>query len=121
MTRDSYTALKQKIEKEILKLQKQAQTLQTKRRGPVIASIIRSMREYDITPEDITAAYSKKATRPTARKSPATSGTPAKRVVPAKYRHPDTGETWTGRGKAPRWIVAAEAEGKARDSFLIKP
>src|SRR3546814_20894332 len=79
------------------------------------------MREYDITPEDITAAYSKKATRPTARKSPATSGTTAKRVVPTKSRHPDTGATWTGRGTAPRWSVAAEAEAKARDSFLIKP
>ncbi len=119
MTRDSYTALKQKIEKEILKLQKQAQNLQTKRRGPVIASIIRSMREYDITPEDITTAYSKKTTRTVVRKASAPSGTTAKRTVPAKYRHPDTGETWTGRGKAPRWIAAAEAEGKSRDDYLI--
>ncbi len=119
MTRDSYTALKQKIEKEILKLQKQAENLQAKRRGPVITSIIRSMREYDITPEDITAAYSKKTARTVARKPSAPSGTPAKRTVPAKYRHPDTGETWTGRGKAPRWLAAAQAAGKSRDDFLI--
>src|SRR3546814_16992484 len=79
------------------------------------------MREYDITPEDITAAYSKKATRPTARKSPATSGTTAKRVVPANYRHPDTGENWTGRGKAHRWIVPDAAEGKAPARLLIHP
>jgi DNA-binding protein H-NS len=34
--------------------------------------------------------------------------------VPAKYRNPATGETWTGRGKAPLWIV-----GKERESFII--
>jgi DNA-binding protein H-NS len=34
--------------------------------------------------------------------------------VPPKYRNPLTGETWTGRGKAPTWIA-----GKAKESFLI--
>lgn len=118
MTRDSYSSLKQKIEKEILKLQKQVQTLQTKQRGPVITSIIRSMREYDITPEDITEAFNKKAASPSKRK---TTVKPAavKRPVAPKYRHPETGATWTGRGKPPRWVSAAEAEGKSRNDFLI--
>jgi len=34
--------------------------------------------------------------------------------VPAKYRNTATGETWTGRGKAPLWIV-----GKERETFII--
>ncbi len=34
--------------------------------------------------------------------------------VAAKYRDPATGQTWTGRGKAPKWI-----EGKDRAQFLI--
>jgi len=126
MTRDTYSALKQKIEKEIVRLQKQAQALQAKQRGPVITSIIRSMREYDITPEDIAAAYKQKTgSRGVARAGNATSGkkttaAPAvKRSVPAKYRHPETKETWTGRGKAPRWITNAEAEGTSREKFLI--
>lgn len=34
--------------------------------------------------------------------------------VPPKYRDPATGQTWTGRGKAPKWI-----EGKDREPFLI--
>ena len=38
----------------------------------------------------------------------------ANKKVPAKYRNPATGETWTGRGKAPLWIV-----GKEREAFLI--
>lgn len=123
MTRNSYSSLKQKIEKEILKLQKQVQTLQTKQRGPVITSIIRSMREYDITPEDITEAFNKKAAGPGKRKttvkSASTKPATVKRPVAPKYRHPETGATWTGRGKPPRWVSAAEAEGKSRNDFLI--
>lgn len=34
--------------------------------------------------------------------------------VAAKYRNPETGEVWTGRGRAPKWI-----DGKERDQFLI--
>lgn len=120
MTRDSYAALKQKIEKEIARLQKQAQALQAKRRGPVINSILRSMREYDITPEDIATAYSKKTTGTATGKSDSEASA-EKRSVPPKYRHPETGETWSGRGKAPRWIMAAEADGKRREDFLIAP
>lgn len=36
--------------------------------------------------------------------------------VAAKFRDPETGETWTGRGRAPAWIKDA----KNRDKFLIK-
>jgi DNA-binding protein H-NS len=34
--------------------------------------------------------------------------------VAAKYKNPTTGETWTGRGKAPKWI-----DGQDRSRFLI--
>ena len=34
--------------------------------------------------------------------------------VAAKYRDPATGQTWTGRGKAPKWI-----DGKDRAQFAI--
>lgn len=37
----------------------------------------------------------------------------AKKVAP-KYRDPATGSTWTGRGKAPKWI-----DGKDRAKFAI--
>jgi len=120
MAQVSYASQQAKIEKEISKLQKQAAILQSKRRKPVIASIIKSMREYDITSEDIAAAYSTRPGRGGKRKaagSPAGAG--AKRSVAPKYRHPKTGETWSGRGKAPRWLMAAEADGASRASFLI--
>lgn len=34
--------------------------------------------------------------------------------VAPKYKNPATGETWTGRGKAPKWI-----EGRDRSNFII--
>ncbi|MBV7485696.1 H-NS family nucleoid-associated regulatory protein [Bordetella sp. BOR01] len=118
MPRETYAALQAKIEKEINKLQKKAEVLQTKRRKPVISSIVASMREYNITPEEIIAAYggTPKAPRASAGRK---SAPVAKRQVAPKYRHPKTGETWSGRGKAPRWLTAEEAEGNSRDTFLI--
>jgi DNA-binding protein H-NS len=44
------------------------------------------------------------------RAAPATKGS----KVAAKYRDPATGATWTGRGKAPRWI-----QGEDRTKFAI--
>jgi DNA-binding protein H-NS len=38
--------------------------------------------------------------------------------VAPKYKGPG-GELWSGRGRTPRWMQAAQAEGKAKDDFLI--
>jgi DNA-binding protein H-NS len=35
--------------------------------------------------------------------------------VEAKYKDPESGQTWTGRGRAPRWL-----NGKSKEDFLIK-
>lgn len=41
--------------------------------------------------------------------------------VPPKYRNPaNKEETWTGRGKQPRWLAALVAKGKKVEDFLIK-
>ena len=44
-----------------------------------------------------------------------------KGIVAAKYRDPKNPEnTWTGRGRPPRWLAAAMKGGKARkEDFLI--
>lgn len=104
---------KQKLEKELAKIQKKIKALQAKKRKPVITSIVKSMREYDITPDEISTAYNHKANKKI--KSNA-----VKKPVPPKYRNPQTSDTWSGRGKAPRWITEAESAGKSRDDFLIK-
>jgi DNA-binding protein H-NS len=45
-------------------------------------------------------------------------GSPRGAVAP-KYRHPETGETWSGRGLNPRWLTAAIKSGKSLESFAI--
>jgi len=115
MAKDTYQAL----QAQIRKLQEKAESVRQKQRQPVIASILRSMEEYAITLDELKTAQAKgipSRKRGAGAAKPAAK--PAKQVAP-KYRHPDTGETWTGRGKPPRWLVAAEAGGATRDQFLI--
>jgi DNA-binding protein H-NS len=40
------------------------------------------------------------------------------RVLP-KYRNPQTSETWSGRGKRPRWLVAAIKSGRKIEEFRL--
>jgi len=43
------------------------------------------------------------------------------RTVAAKYVNPDDpSETWTGRGRKPRWLNAKLQEGAKIEKFLIK-
>ena len=57
----------------------------------------------------------KAAAKPSSR-----AGRKLGKVAP-KYRNPaNPKETWTGRGKQPRWLAALIAKGKKADDFLIK-
>ena len=42
--------------------------------------------------------------------------------VPVKYRDPkNPGNTWSGRGRSPRWLTAAMKGGRAKkEDFLVK-
>lgn len=63
-----------------------------------------------------------KASKATTKAAPAArkARKPLGKVAP-KYRNPaNTGETWTGRGKQPRWLAAYTAQGKKLEDFLIK-
>jgi DNA-binding protein H-NS len=51
-----------------------------------------------------------RAPKPVRRKYP--------KVLP-RYRNPESAETWSGRGKRPRWLVAAMEAGRDMQEFLI--
>jgi DNA-binding protein H-NS len=68
-----------------------------------VAKIRELVAEYGLTAQDVFPGRG--------AKSPAAKS--ASKVA-AKYRDPATGQTWTGRGKAPKWI-----EGKDRTPFVI--
>ncbi len=39
--------------------------------------------------------------------------------IAPKYRHPQTGETWTGRGGVAGWLAREIEAGRKREDFLI--
>jgi DNA-binding protein H-NS len=41
-------------------------------------------------------------------------------VVAPKYQDPESGKTWTGRGKSPAWLSAHLVAGRNKEEFLIK-
>ncbi len=51
-----------------------------------------------------------------------TGSTPVRKRTPAvaKYANPsDKSDTWSGRGRKPRWFVAALAAGKKPDDLMV--
>lgn len=57
-----------------------------------------------------------KAAKPAKRAAKKAGGA---KIAP-KYRNPaNAAETWTGRGKPPRWLAAELAAGKSKEAFLI--
>ena len=85
-------------------LLKQAETARRAEIAAVVLEIQAKMKEYGITLADLRGG-SKKAK--------------ASNAVAAKYRYPATGESWSGRGRAPKWLAAELAKGRSRDEFLI--
>lgn len=45
-------------------------------------------------------------------------GTSDARQLPVKFRGPN-GEEWSGRGRLPKWLQVAEADGKKREDFKV--
>ena len=37
-----------------------------------------------------------------------------------KYRNPETGATWSGRGRMPKWLALAGEQGRSREEFAAK-
>jgi DNA-binding protein H-NS len=75
-------------------------------RTEAIAKVRALMSEHGLTVADLAGRAVSK---------PRSSGT---KVAP-KYRHPNTGETWSGRGLQPKWLKAALASGKKIGDFAI--
>jgi DNA-binding protein H-NS len=93
---------------QIAALEEQARAKRAEEVATVIEDVREKVAEYGLTPEDV---FGKKA-RGAAN---AKAATKAKGTLPAMYRDPKTGQTWSGRGRAPGWIKDA----RNRSRFLI--
>ena len=93
-------------------LEKQIQEAQRAARGDALAKIKELMTTNGLTVADIAgkAAPSAEEIKVAAKK------------VADKYRHPETGESWTGRGLKPKWVTAhIEAGGSLEELMIEKP
>lgn len=81
-------------------LDKKIETERAAARATALATVRELCAEHGITAADLAPSASKSK--------------PPRASVPAKYRNPETGDTWTGRGKEPVWI-----RGLAREDYRI--
>jgi DNA-binding protein H-NS len=88
------------------KLEKQIEEAKSREYAEVLNEIKQKMADYGITLAELGGGR--------AAKGAVKAGRPRAGVAP-KYRDPDSGSTWSGRGKPPRWIAGLD-----RDAFLIE-
>jgi DNA-binding protein H-NS len=80
-------------------------------RANALAQIRMLMSDAGLSTVDIGAAGASSTAK-------AKSGVSGKKVAP-KYRDETTGALWSGRGRTPRWLVAAQASGQPLSAFKI--
>lgn len=71
--------------------------------------IVQIAQEVGVTLEELIARGAKKTDQP------------VRKPVKPRYQNPDnTAETWTGRGKQPRWLAEKIKAGAKPEDFLIQ-
>ena len=91
------------LQAQIARLEEEAEVARRQEIAGVVAQIHELARQYALVPEDLGFT------------SPGASRRRRTTPVAAKYRDPQTGATWSGRGRAPRWLVGVD-----RAAFAIK-
>ncbi|WP_310810895.1 H-NS histone family protein [Burkholderia thailandensis] len=95
------------LQAQIAQLQEQANRMRETEKVAAIADMKEKIAKYGITATELgfrgQSAVSNKASS-------------AKNKLDAKYRDPETGATWSGRGRVPQWLAS-----KNKDDYLIQP
>lgn len=94
------------LQAEIAKLQDKANRIREEERKTAIATIRGLMKKFEISSAELGGVSKNGSTN-----SPPT----------AKYRDPVSNQTWSGRGKPPKWMKAYLDANKNKEEFLIKP
>jgi DNA-binding protein H-NS len=104
------------IQRQIDKLQQEAQRLKAKEAQGVVQRIRSAIAHYGLTAADLFGAA------PSAAKRKGKAGaakTRRKGPSPIRYRD-EHGNSWTGHGQRPRWFKEAIAGGKTREELEVK-
>ena len=82
-------------------LEKQIESARQNEIKEAVATVRELVGRFELSVADVFPGEKSKGAKPVSK-------------VAAKYKDPMTGATWTGRGKAPKWI-----DGKDRQAFAI--
>lgn len=101
------------IRKQIAALQERLKK-SNRGRAAAVKAIVKQMRKHDIGIDELRATLGGRSNQSAGGDAPVRQRAKAR----IKYRD-EQGNTWTGRGRSPRWLVVAEAAGRKRDQFLV--
>ncbi len=110
---------------QIAKLQKQLALLQKKeadkskaKQTKALAAIVKLAKDAGLTPDDVIGALKSHKALAKKRAAAKKSANAGKSVAP-KYRNPANPEqTWTGRGKMPKWCADMKAAGMLESALI---
>lgn len=93
---------KNELERLKVDVDKALSTIEERQRNKAFEAAQQAAKQHGFTLSDLVAAG------------------PGKKVNLPKYRNPaDASQTWTGRGRKPRWLVDALENGHQLDDFAI--
>lgn len=110
----------EKIRAARAKLESEEKKLLSRSHDKALAQIVLIARDAALSIDQITAALESKSrskgTKPGAKNPRKDS---AVRKVAPKYRDPaNPNNTWTGRGRMPRWVAALHAKGELSNALI---
>lgn len=111
-------AQKAAIEAETARLNRQLAEARQVERLAVIAQIKTLLTVNGMTVADLAGLDELAGKASPGRKGRGGSVVAARKVA-VKFRHPLTGDSWTGRGLKPKWLTAALASGMTLEQLAI--
>lgn len=117
-------ALQQEIaqaEAKVAELRQKLHDKKSEERAQAIATVKELVKLHDLTAQDLGISQKKgKAANKSASKSSGKTTRADKGIpVPAKYKDPASGSTWSGRGRAPVWLATLVSSGRSKNDYLI--
>lgn len=91
-------------------LERQIEEAKKANREEGLAKLREVMEQYGLSLADLGSSTRERRTSP--------EGKGTGKVAP-KYKNPETGDTWSGRGLKPKWLTAALGAGKKIEDFAI--
>ena len=108
MSREELKQRVKELDRERKAAEKALATLADREKKAALEAAEKVAKEHGFSLADLTGDAPKRKRRA----SSGSSGEP-------KFRNPDTGQTWTGKGRPPAWISEADAAGRPRSDFAV--